>query len=179
MVSDDGIAILSLRLAGRLHQQRQLYQRLAGFPIVLILTYLVGSIRRVWQVFDEEGPGTAMAAIHVAFASLGGVFDGVVFLSHPPQDTCSCERSSEEHVGQHLNPMGASAMASAAPRVETAQHGDAGSCFSSRRTRSVEAETSQGTCKSVDVYSPSSRGRVKLKEVEGLQLREQNASDQI
>ena len=64
---------------------REVYKHLLGYPIVLVLTWSVGSVRRLWIIFEPSiATNIPFASVHLALGSLGGFFNYIFFLfSHP------------------------------------------------------------------------------------------------
>jgi hypothetical protein len=56
----------------------------AGYPFVLLITWIVGSFRRAWLSVEPGGLSIEWAWVHNATASLGGFFNAAYFVfSHP------------------------------------------------------------------------------------------------
>ena len=64
---------------------RDMYRHLLGYPLVLLCTWSVSSVRRIWMMFDESIVlNTAFTCAQIALISLAGFFNYVIFLySHP------------------------------------------------------------------------------------------------
>ena len=66
-------------------EAKDMYNWLKGYPIVLVITWLVGNVRRLWQFADATiAEDVPFAAVQLMFNSLSGFFNYIFFIhSHP------------------------------------------------------------------------------------------------
>ncbi len=90
--------------------KQRLYKTLVGYPVVLFLTWLVGTVRRGWQTVDYFSGGASLketlgsgtkhlTQVHLAMASLGGLFNAIFFLATFPRASGRTSRASSAQMG--------------------------------------------------------------------------------
>ena len=79
-----------------MQQKQSLYKLLAGYPVLLVLAWIIGTVRRFWNSFHAEPLGDGWPQTHLITGSLSGLWNFLFLVYSKPTAWSSIQAIASE-----------------------------------------------------------------------------------